>query len=73
VSGSEESLEIAKSSANFMIDNLYISDKEKTFFKYTPTYNKDIIVYNASTLGVKLLSNIYRYIKIKKSWEPQEE
>jgi hypothetical protein len=60
-----ESLEIAKSSANFIIDNLYINDKEKSFFKYTPTYNKNIIVYNASTLGVRVLSNIYRYTKNK--------
>jgi hypothetical protein len=65
VSGSEESLEIAKSSANFIINNLYINDKEKSFFKYTPTYNKNSIVYNASTLGVKLLSYVYKYTKNK--------
>jgi len=68
-SGSEESLKIANSSANFIIDNLYIRDKEKSFFKYTPTYNKNIIVYNASTLGVKLLSHTYKYTKNKEILE----
>jgi len=62
---SEESLEIAKSSAQFIIDNLYMSDEEKSVFKYTPTYNKNVIVYNASTLGVRVLSHIYRYTNNK--------
>jgi len=69
ISGSEESLEIAKSSANFIIDNLFINDMEKSFLKYSPVYNKNIIVYNASTLGVKLFSHIYKYSKDKEILE----
>jgi hypothetical protein len=67
--GSEESLNIAKSSADFLINNLYIEDKEKSYFKYNPVYDENIIVYNASTLGVKVLSHIYTYIKKKELLE----
>jgi hypothetical protein len=67
--GSEESLNIAKSSVDFLIDNLYVDDKEKSYFKYNPVYDRNIIVYNASTLGVKILSHVYTYTKNKELLE----
>lgn len=63
ISGSEESLKIAQSSAKFITDNLFINKEEKSFFKYNPTDNSNIIVYNASTHGVMFLSHINKYIK----------
>jgi len=59
--GSEESLWIAKSAANFIMKYLYLNDKEKSIFRYTPTYNTNISIYNASTFGARILSHIYRY------------
>jgi len=67
--GSEESLNIAKSSVDFLIDNLYVDDKEKSYFKYNPVYDRNIIVYNASTLGAKILSHVYTYTKNKELLE----
>lgn len=72
ITGSEESLKIAESAANFIISNLYLRTKDRTIFKYTPTYNENISIYNASTFGVRVLSNIYRYTKNKEYLEISE-
>jgi uncharacterized protein YyaL (SSP411 family) len=61
--GSEDSLQIAKSAARFIVNHLYLSDKEKSMFRYTPTYKTNISIYNASTFGVRILSHIYRHTK----------
>jgi uncharacterized protein YyaL (SSP411 family) len=69
ITGDKESLSIAESSRNFIVDSLYINDKEKAFFKYTPTSKTSAITYNASTHGSAFLSRINMYIKDKKSSE----
>jgi len=61
----EKSLEIAKSSADFIIDTLYVNNDGRSFFKYTPLSEPNTIVYNACTHAVMLLSNINEHIKIK--------
>lgn len=63
--GAEESLEIAKSSANFIVDTLFINNDKKPFFKYTPLSEPNTIVYNPSAYAVMVLSNINKHIKIK--------
>ena len=65
ITGAEESLEIAKSSADFVVDTLFINNKRKSFFLYTPLNEPNTIVYNASTHAVMLLSNVNEHIKIK--------
>jgi hypothetical protein len=71
--GSEESLKIATSAANFIRNHLYLKDEEKAMFKYTPTYNEHISIYNASTFGVRILSHIYKYTKNKEYLEISKE
>jgi len=60
--GSNRSLDVVKSAIEFMIDDLYVEDGDKYFFKYTPKSEQNTIVYNASTCGVRLLSQVARYI-----------
>jgi len=69
ITGSKESLEIATSSKNFIVDTLYVSNDGKTFFKYTPTSEPGRITYNASTHGAMFLSRINKYVKDKKNSE----
>ena len=69
ITGNEESLVIADSSRNFIIDALYVNCNGKAFFKYTPASEPNGITYNASTHGVSLLSNVNTYIEDEKSSE----
>ena len=69
ITGAEESLEIAKSSANFIIDTLYVNNNGKTFFRYALLSEPNWIVYNASAVAVMLLSNLNKYIKNNKNLE----
>lgn len=69
MTGVEESMEIAKSSANFIIDHLYVDTSEEAFFKYSPVSGLNSHVYNASTHGAMLLANISKYIKDPKNLE----
>jgi Txe/YoeB family toxin of Txe-Axe toxin-antitoxin module len=69
ITGSKESLAIAESSRNFIVDTLYVNNNEKAFFKYTPTSETSAITYNASTHGAAFLSRINMYVEDKKSSE----
>jgi len=69
ITGSKESLGIATSSKNFIVDTLYVNKDGKTFFKYTPTSEPSRITYNASTHGAMFLSKINKYVKDKKNSE----
>ena len=69
ITGNEESLAIATSSKNFIVDTLYVNNDGKTFFKYTPTCGQNTVTYNASTHGVMFLSGINRYVKDNKNSE----
>ena len=63
VTGSEEYLSVALSSAGFVLNDLQRTPKEKGFlFSYSPL-NGNNTVYNASLLGTKLLSRCYHYTK----------
>lgn len=63
VTGREEYLSVALSSANFVLNDLHRTPKEKGFlFSYSPL-NGNNTVYNASLLGTKLLSQCYQYTK----------
>ncbi len=67
--GADESLEIARSAADFVVENLYVNSDDKVFFKYGPEDELDSHVYNASTHGVALLCNISKYIEDNKILE----
>ena len=69
ITGSRESLEIAVSCRNFMVDALYVNNKEAAFFSYTPVIEPDGITFNASTHGAMYLSSINRYVKDEKNLE----
>ena len=61
--GFKKYIEVALSSANFVINDLNRTQKKKGFlFSYSPLPGNDT-VYNASLLGSKLLSKCYRYTK----------
>jgi len=57
----KESLDIATSCRNFIVDTLYVNNDQAAFFNYTPVSGLDGITYNASTHGVMFLANINRY------------
>jgi len=63
ITGDGESLAIAASSRNFIIDTLYVNKDGKAFFKYTPASEPNAITYNASTHGAMLLARINEYIE----------
>jgi hypothetical protein len=67
--GADESLEIARSAADFVVENLYVNGDDKAFFKYRPGDELDSQTYNASTHGVALLCNISKYIEDNKILE----
>jgi hypothetical protein len=69
ITESKESLEIAISGKNFIIDTLYVNNDGKAFFKYTPASQPGGITYNASTHGAMFLSSVNRYVKDKKNSE----
>ena len=54
---------------NFIVDNLYVNNNGKTFFKYTPACNQNRITYNASTHGAMFLSGIDKYVENNKNSE----
>jgi len=55
-------LDVAVSSANFVVKDLHRTPKEEGFiFSYSPF--DDTCVYNASLLGSKLLAQVYSYTK----------
>ena len=63
VTGHEEYLSVALSSADFVMNALQRTKKENGFlFSYSPL-NGNNTVYNASLLGTKLLSQCYHYTK----------
>jgi len=63
VTGREEYLSVALSTADFVLNDLQRTKKEKGFlFSYSPL-NGNNTVYNASLLGTKLLSQCYHYTK----------
>lgn len=61
VTNSKVSLDIARSSSDFIINKLY-RENVGPYFKYTPVSDPRIVVYNASTHGAMLLSKINEYI-----------
>jgi Txe/YoeB family toxin of Txe-Axe toxin-antitoxin module len=67
--GNKESLAIAVSSKNFLIDTLYVDTDGKAFFKYTPASEPGCITYNASAHGAMFLSRVAKYVEDKKSSE----
>jgi hypothetical protein len=69
ITGSKESLAIAVSSKNFLIDTLYVDTDGKAFFKYTPASEPGCITYNASAHGAMFLSRVAKYVEDKKSSE----
>lgn len=69
ITGSKESLQIAISCRNFIVDTLYVNNDRVAFFSYTPVSEPNSITYNASTHGATFLSNINRYIKDEKNSE----
>jgi len=69
ITGAEESLEIARSAADFVVETLYVNSDNKAFFKYRPEDELNSHVYNASTNGVALLCNISKYIEDNKILE----
>jgi hypothetical protein len=69
ITGNKNSLAIAESSRNFIIDTLYVNNNEKAFFKYSPTSETGSITYNASTHGAAFLSRINMYVEDVKSSE----
>jgi len=73
ITGNKESLEIALSSRNFIVDTLYVNSGRKAFFKYTPMSEPDVITYNASTHGAMFLSGFNRYVEDKKYLEIAEK
>jgi len=73
VTGSKESLEIARSCKDFVIDNLYVNSDGKAFFKYIPVNESDTVTFNACTHGVTLLCNVSKYSQDSKSWEIAKE
>jgi len=63
VTGCEEYLSVALSTADFVMNDLQRTKKENGFlFSYSPM-NGNNTVYNASLLGTKLLSQCYHYTK----------
>lgn len=63
VTGREEYLSVALSTADFVMNDLQCTKKENGFlFSYSPL-NGNNTVYNASLLGTKLLSQCYHYTK----------
>ena len=63
VTGREEYLSVALSTADFVMNDLQRTKKENGFlFSYSPL-NGNNTVYNASLLGTKLLSQCYHYTK----------
>lgn len=63
ITGRDEFLTVALSSADFVLNDLHRTPKEKGFlFSYSPL-NGNNTVYNASLLGTKLLSQCYYYTK----------
>jgi hypothetical protein len=63
VTGREEYLSVALSSADFVLNDLQRTPKDKGFlFSYSPL-NGNKTVYNASLLGTRLLSQCYHYTK----------
>ena len=73
ITGSKESLRIATSCRNFIVDALYVNKDGKVFFNYTPVSEPNGITYNASTHGAMFLSNINRYVKDEKNSEIAKE
>jgi hypothetical protein len=61
ITSNGDSLKIAKSSADFLVKKLYINEGTKRFFKYTPDYDPDMIIYNGSSHGCWLLANILEF------------
>ena len=63
ITENEEYFQVAKSSANFVLDDLNRTDFKNGFlFSYSPL-NGNNTVFNASLLGAKTLCQIYRYTK----------
>lgn len=59
----EEYLEVCKSATSFILNDLNRSDFKSGFlFSYSPM-NGNNTVFNASLLGAKLLSQVYKYTK----------
>ena len=62
ITGNNEYLDVALSSAEFVMKDLHRTPKEEGFiFSYSPF--DDTCVYNASLLGSKLLARTYSYTK----------
>lgn len=67
--GSERYLQVALSSADFVMNDLHRTPKAEGFlFSYSPLQGNDT-VYNASLLGTKLLSLCYHYTENKEHLE----
>ena len=61
ITKNEEYLSVALSSADFVLNHLHRSPREKGFlFSYSPLEGNNT-VYNASLMGTKLLSQCYHY------------
>jgi len=61
ITKNEEYLSVALSSADFILNHLHRTPKEKGFlFSYSPLEGNNT-VYNASLMGTKLLSQCYHY------------
>ncbi len=69
IRGINESLEVARSAVDFVVETLYVNSYDKAFFKYRPEDELNSYVYNASTNGVALLCNISKYIEDNKILE----
>jgi hypothetical protein len=69
ITGDKESLAIAESSGNFIANTLYVNNRGKAFFKYTPKNATSAITYNASAHGAAFLSRINMYVEDNKSLE----
>lgn len=69
ITRNEYYLDIALSSANFVIEDLHRTPYKTGFlFSYSPLPGNDT-VFNASLLGAKLLSKCYHYTKNKEYWD----
>lgn len=69
LTGCTESLDIATSCRNFIVDTLYVETNEAAYFRYTPMSERDEVIYNASTHGAAFLSKINRYAKDQRNSE----
>jgi hypothetical protein len=68
-SGNQDCLEIARSAADYFLNELYWFDSESAGFSY-PQPGLRIHIYNADLLAAALLSRIYHLTKENKYFEP---